>query len=71
MEKNTQPKNCYFYVEGETEESKMIRAMCVECRTQKYPDTGWFYDGSKQGYGPFDYKCAKCKGVIHKQTEDN
>ena len=61
-------ENCYFYVEGDTEEEKRMRCMCLEC-SKSNQVSGWFYDAKSQGYGPFEYKCAKCARVIYKHPE--
>ena len=69
METKEKIQSCYFYVEGDTEDNKKICAMCIECRKTKYKDWGWFYDGEGKGYGPFEYRCAKCDKVIYRHPE--
>ena len=67
-------KDCYFLVDPDPnvpEKEKTIKAMCVECRDKHMPDAGWFYPGSKEGFGPYDYKCYKCEEFIHKDEEDD
>ncbi len=58
--------DCYFFVDVTIpEEDRTISSLHVECRNEKMPDVGWFYQGSVEGYGPFEYKCALCGGIIH------
>jgi len=41
---------------------------------EQFPDTGWFYRGSEEGYGDFDFICDECGKIIHKadlEEEDN
>jgi hypothetical protein len=35
------------------------------------PDTGTYYPGSKEGYGPFNFICCKCRKFIHRADEDD
>lgn len=57
-------EDCYFYVNSEqAEEEQVIDILCLKCH-EKHPDLGWFWQGSKHGYGPFEFKCSKCKYVI-------
>jgi hypothetical protein len=63
-------ESCYFFIEGEKEEDKIIRCMCVTCHDTNFPKLGWFYN-AKQGYGPFEYICAKCKKVIYSESGIN
>lgn len=44
--------------------------LCLECHDQKMPDTGWFYRGTEEGYGPFDYQCCICGKYVHKAEDD-
>jgi|APCry1669188910_1035180.scaffolds.fasta_scaffold68492_2 hypothetical protein len=60
-------KGCYFFIEGENEDDKIIRCMCIECHDTNFKKVGWFYN-AKHGYGPFDYICVKCKKAIYKHT---
>jgi len=55
--------DCYFFIDMEQdvpEEKRTISVLCVEDRKQHYPNTGWFWEGSKLGYGPWAYKCQVC-----------
>lgn len=61
-------ENCYFYIEGDSEENQRMRVMCVGC-SQSNPGVGWFYDAKAQGYGPFRYACSKCEKVIYEHPE--
>ena len=62
--------NCYFFIEGEKEDEKIIRCLCMECHDTEFQKLGWFYNAKHQGYGPFDYICAKCKKTIYKGNLD-
>lgn len=58
--------DCYFFVDLEVpEEDRTISSMHIGCRNEKRPNEGWFYQGSVEGYGPFDYRCKVCNGLIH------
>jgi hypothetical protein len=60
--------DCYFY---HNEEKRKVRPVCVECHDYKLEGKlrGWFWEGSKQGYGPWDFTCDFCKKVIHGKKE--
>lgn len=45
--------------------------MHIECRDLHRPNQGWFYKGSVEGYGPFEYKCKICNGLIHEVGGDD
>lgn len=63
--------DCYFFVDSTVpEEQQKISVLCVECHNTKMPKTGMFYQGSKDGYGPFNYKCCVCSKLVHKANED-
>lgn len=61
-------EDCFFYIEGDCEETKRMRVMCVGCSSAN-PGLGWFYNASKDGYGPFKYVCSKCDKVIYEHPE--
>ena len=66
-------EDCYFFVDPDPsvpEEKRTMKVVCVECRTQHMPDSGWFYPGSTEGYGPYDYQCCKCEKFVHKADDD-
>ena len=59
-----QKEDCFFYTdESLVPEKRKICTMCVRCREQ-HPELGWFWEGSKLGYGPFDFICKKCGHII-------
>ena len=65
-------QDCYFFIDPNVpERERKIQCLHVHCRDQHYPDTGWFYRGSEEGYGPWDYKCQECGELIHKAEDDN
>lgn len=64
-------QNCYFFVDPTVpEEERTISVMCVKCHDEEMPETGWFYRGSEEGYGPFDYQCELCGKFVHKVSDD-
>ena len=73
------PEDCFFFVysEEDTSEEEEMRVMCVVCRNKSYPNLGWFWQGSIDGYGPWEYKCNVCDCIIHtpddekKEDKDN
>ena len=63
-------KDCYFFVDHEVPiQERKISVLCVKCHDEKMPETGMFYEGSKEGYGPFNYKCCLCGELVHKSDE--
>jgi len=64
--------DCYFFVDEEVPlKEQKISVLCVECHDTKMPETGMFYQGSKEGYGPFNYKCCLCGNLVHESDESN
>lgn len=62
--------DCYFFVDIEVpEEERSMSIMCIKCHDETKPDTGWYYKGSVEGYGPFVYKCDICGEVIYSPEE--
>lgn len=62
--------DCYFFVDQSVpEEDQTVSPLCVECHDSKMPEVGWFYKGSVEGYGPFEYKCRVCGKVIYAGEE--
>lgn len=58
-------EDCYLWMdESIPEEERTINVLCEQCHL-KYPGLGWFWEGSKLGYGPFDFICNKCEHVIY------
>jgi hypothetical protein len=41
-----------------------MSALCEKCHLAN-PSLGWFWEGSRLGYGPFEYVCNKCGHIIH------
>jgi hypothetical protein len=64
-------ENCYFWIDSELpEEERKINALCEKCHNEKFQNKGWFWEGSKRGYGPFDFICSECSHVIHSHQKD-
>lgn len=59
----------YILIEKEEDVEKMI-PVCIECKDIHYPDSGWFYRGSEEGYSDYLWKCYKCEKVIHDPNEE-
>jgi hypothetical protein len=58
-------EDCFFYIdESAPVENRTITVMCCKCR-MNHPDLGWFWEGSKLGYGPFNFVCKTCGHVIY------
>lgn len=60
-------EDCFLFIDPQ---SQTIRSLHVTCRNEHYPDTGWFYNGSKEGYGPWDFICSHCGKLIHKAENE-
>ena len=64
-------QDCYFYTEEELPpDQQLIRVLCMGCH-EKNPDLGWFWQGSKLGYGPFLFACNKCGHVVYQPKGEN
>lgn len=68
-------EDCYIWMdETIPEDRRTMNILCEQCHL-KYPGLGWFWEGSRLGYGPFDFICNKCGHVVHagpvKNTEAN
>jgi hypothetical protein len=64
--------DCYFFIDANVpEEERKILCLHVKCRDENCPDMGWFYEGSKEGYGPWDFICHFCGGFIHKAESND
>lgn len=64
-------ENCYLWIdESVPEDERTMSVLCEECHL-KYPTLGWFWEGSRLGYGPFDFVCNKCGHVVHAAPKSN
>jgi hypothetical protein len=64
-------EDCYIYSDNEIpEDQRTISILCEKCHL-KFPNLGWFWEGSKLGYGPYDFICSKCQHVINSPNEEN
>lgn len=66
-------ENCYFFVDMEQDvpdDQRCVSVLCVECRTQHYPNAGWFWEGSTQGYGRWAYNCYVCGKDVSQDTNE-
>jgi hypothetical protein len=63
--------DCFIFIDPSVpEQQRTIEAVCVECHNEKMPDSGFFYQGSKEGYSNYDWHCVICKKIIHKAEEE-
>jgi len=63
-------EDCYIYSDNEIpEDQRAINILCEKCHLE-FPNLGWFWEGSKLGYGPYDFVCSKCEHVIHSPNEN-
>lgn len=60
-------QDSYWFIEGESESAKM-NAICVICA--KKQNKGWFWEGSRLGYGDYDLFCSSCNNVIYMRNKD-
>ena len=60
MEQKFKKLDCYWFIL----ENKM-KAICPEC--YKILKKGWFWKGSKLGYGDYELKCNSCNEIINKK----
>lgn len=62
---NQNLEDCYFYIDADLpEDQQKVNPICLKCH-ENHPDLGWLWEGSKLGYGPYDFICSKCGYVIH------
>lgn len=65
-------RDCYFFIDVSVpEDDRTMSVLCIPCHDNKMPDTGWFYKGSVEGYGPYTYKCHICGLVIHSHEAED
>jgi hypothetical protein len=66
-------EDCYFFIDANEnipELEKTVSTLCVECHDKYYPEIGWFWKGSQEGYGPFTYSCFKCQKIIYQEINE-
>lgn len=62
--------DCYFFIDiSVPEKERAVSVLCTSCHDKYMSDTGWFYQGSVNGYGPFTYKCKMCNTIICDNSE--
>ena len=63
--------DCFIFIDlSVSEEERAISILCVECHDEKMPDSGVFYQGSKEGYSNYDWVCCVCGKIIHKSENE-
>ena len=61
-------KGCWFWIDCRIpEDERTMSVLCDECRKEKYPDVGSYWDFD-DGCGPWDIICDECKKVLHKHV---
>lgn len=60
--------DCYWFIDKEKTENQTMEAICQECHNTN--PFGWFWPGSKRGYGNYDLSCAICGKVLNIKNED-
>jgi hypothetical protein len=61
-------EDCFFmqdWDESIPDEQRTMKVFCVD----HAPKDAWFWEGSKEGYGPFKYVCCVCRKVIHGEND--
>ena len=65
-------EDCYLWIDPEIpEDERTMQVLCTQCHDANFPDLGWFWEGSKLGYGPFDFICCKCGHVVNAAPKSN
>lgn len=63
------PEDCYFFVkmdEDIADDRRTMSVLCIPCQREHYPNVGWFWEGSVEGYGPWNYICCCCGKDVSK-----
>lgn len=64
-------EDCYIWIdESVPEDEQRMNICCEKCHLQ-YPKLGWFWEGSKLGYGPFEFICNKCGHIVYDPKNTN
>lgn len=66
-------QDCYFIIDPRPEvsdEDRTMLAVCIKHHNELYPDSGWFWEGSKMGYGPWEFRCFVCNELLHDPSDD-
>ena len=58
-------EDCYFFIDAPDTPKARVRPMCLECHAKLPEQKCMFWAGSKNGYGPFTFKCAICDKIIY------
>lgn len=67
-------QDCYFFFDSEKNQNipegqQKLSVICLPCRDEHYPGVGWFWKGSKEGYGPWKYICCQCGNDVNFDAE--
>ena len=61
-------ENCYIWVDNNLPENdRKFNFFCEKCHEKN--KLGWFWEGSRLGYGPFDFTCDQCGHIIYIKPE--
>ena len=62
-------EDCYLWVDtSKPEDDRNVNVLCMDCHKNN-PKLGWFWEGSRLGYGPFDFICSLCEHVVHSKEK--
>jgi hypothetical protein len=64
-------EDCYIWIDETIPEDDRTMNICCEQCHLKYPGLGWFWEGSKLGYGPFEFICNKCGRTVYDPKNTN
>lgn len=60
-------QDSYWFINGDNDEA-VVSALCVMCA--KKEQKGWFWHGTKLGYGDYDLFCKSCGNAIHLREQN-
>jgi hypothetical protein len=62
------PEDCVWYAD---EGGQKMKALCLECHGREFSkDFGWFWEGSRRGYGAYDLDCSLCGRPLNRKEEN-
>lgn len=71
--KNEKKEDCYWFMIKENDGNKYVKPICVECvekDKELKEKKGWFWEGSKLGYGNYNLNCFVCNKIINEKGEN-
>ena len=65
-----QHEDCYLWMDEKVpEDQRTMNVLCLKCHKEN--PIGWLWEGSRLGYGPFDFVCNQCGHVVHSAPKSN